>query len=127
LRRARGRRLSRRVARPGRGSVNSPPVEDGLLVIAYWYPPPPFILQNLEKTRFILRLPARSLSLKELHVKSREHWSYGGARRPILESRDAFAGSRSRASIWVRLSKINDYLVDNVRCSRLSDFAACGQ
>ena len=101
--------------------------QTGKLLSSTGTPPPPFISQNLEKTRFILRLSARSLSLKELHAESREHWSYGGARRPILKSRDAFAGSRSRASTWVRLSKINDYLVDNVRCDRLSDVEARSQ
>ena len=84
-------------------------------------PPPPFILQNLEKTRVILPLCARSLSLKELRAKSREHWSYGGRDVPLWNKRTSLGrGSRSCAA-WVRLSKIDDYLVDNVCCSRLSD------
>ena len=51
-------------------------------------PPPLVILQNLEKTRFILRLSARSLSLKELREKFREHGSYGrqaAVLAPVLE------------------------------------------
>ena len=48
----------------------------GTRILLEEYPLPPFILQNLEKTRFILRLSARSLSLKNLYAKSREHGSY---------------------------------------------------
>jgi len=33
-------------------------------------------VQNLENTRFILRLCARSLSFKDLRAKSRQHWGY---------------------------------------------------
>ena len=35
-------------------------------------------MQNLENKRSNLRLCARSLSLQDLHAKSREHGSYGG-------------------------------------------------
>jgi hypothetical protein len=46
--------------------------------VYYWgIPPPPLVFQNLENKRFILSLCARSLSLKELRAKSREHGSYG--------------------------------------------------
>ena len=45
------------------------------------YPPPPLRAQNLKNKRFILSLCARSLSLQELHAKSREHRSYGRSTR----------------------------------------------
>jgi len=83
-------------------------------------------MQNLENKRFILPLCARSLSLKDLHAKSREHGSYGG-RRTVLTSHFgtgtgwAFGtGSGRHAIARVRLSKIGDYLPDNVSCLRLS-------
>jgi len=74
-------------------------------------PLPPFVLQNLGNKGVILPLCARSSSLKELHAKSREHWSYGrgaisrfGKARAFLE-RDF----GSRAIAGVRLSKSVHY------------------
>jgi hypothetical protein len=43
--------------------------------------PLPCRVQNLENKRVKLSLCARSLSLQELHAKSRQHGSYGCARR----------------------------------------------
>ena len=83
-------------------------------------------MQNLENKRFILPLCARSLSLKDLHAKSREHGSYGGAARtlcPVLEPgrvQHLKRGMESHAIARVRLSKIGDYLPDNVSRPRLS-------
>ena len=37
------------------------------------------------------------------------------------------AGGLAAPSRRIRLSKIYDYLTDNVSCTRLSDFEACGQ
>ena len=71
-------------------------------------PLPPYFLQDLEKTTVILRLPARSLSLKELRAKSREHWSYSGRYFPFWNGADICERvSRSRAVARVRLSKID--------------------
>jgi hypothetical protein len=56
------------------------------LLFSTGYPPLPFEMQNLENKRFILPLCARSLSLQELHAKSREHGSYG-LRAPSPASR----------------------------------------
>ena len=50
------------------------------------YPPSPLLLQNLENKQVILRLRARSLSLKDLHAKSREHGSYGCEVFPFWET-----------------------------------------
>jgi hypothetical protein len=52
--------------------------------------PPPCAVQNLENKRSKFRLCARSLSLQELHAKSREHGSYGWGvegRGSVLELR----------------------------------------
>ncbi len=115
-------------------------------------PPPPLILQNLENTGFILRLCARSLSLQELQAKSREHRSYGlgggravpfwnriglcpGHRRAVgsavfapgmLQAGSAFRvwPRPNRVTARIRLSKIDDYPVDNVSWSRLSSSRA---
>ena len=84
-------------------------------------------MQNLENKGVILPLRARSLGLKDLHAKSREHETYGRTRlvlRPNLELARVRRSERrleATAISWVRLSKIDDYLVDNVRCNRLSD------
>src|SRR5208282_3121850 len=61
----------------GSFSLKRFPHRDGVYCLLFGTPLPPVILQNPEKTRFILRLCARSLSLKELHAKSRQHGSYG--------------------------------------------------
>jgi len=67
-----------------------------------------------------MRLCARSLSLLDLHAKSREHGSYGWARTNLSShcgtaTGSGFGtGSRSHTITQVRLSKIDDYLVDNV-------------
>jgi hypothetical protein len=58
--------------------------------IRYQVPPSPDWAQNIENTRFILRLCARPLSLQELHAKSREHGGYADsveASSPTLELR----------------------------------------
>jgi hypothetical protein len=51
---------------------------DGVYFLVLGYPLPPYSVQNLENKGSNLRLGARSLSLQELHAKSREHGSYGG-------------------------------------------------
>ncbi len=53
-------------------------------------PPSPVGLQNLENKGLILRLCARSLSSKELHAKSREHWSYAGGGCSVLGAGASF-------------------------------------
>jgi len=76
-------------------------------------------MQNLGNKRFTSPPCARSLSLKELRAKSREHGSYAwGATvlRPISELAETAA-----PSLRSRLSKIDDYLSDNISCIRLSD------
>ena len=94
------------------------------------YPLPPFIFQNLENTGFILRLYARSLSLKKLHAKSREHESYSELRWRSMARfgtrRRAGPSLDSRGSGWigvvpgnaphhlVQLSKTSYYLVGNL-------------
>ena len=70
----------------GPARVPAPLPKVGSLLFSTGTPLPPFVLQNLEKTRVILPLCARSLSLKELHAKSREHWSYGGRDVPFWNS-----------------------------------------
>jgi hypothetical protein len=50
----------------------------------YWVPLSPCRLQNLENKGLKLSLCARSLSLQELHAKSRQHGSYGCACRARL-------------------------------------------
>jgi len=81
------------------------------LLFSIGAPLPPVAAQNLENKRFILRLCARSLSLKELHAKSREHGSYGRGSIPIWESAGILgAGFRSHALAGIRLSKIAHYL-----------------
>jgi hypothetical protein len=83
-------------------------------------------MQNLENKRFILPLCARSLSFKDLHAKSREHASYGGRRTDLMSrfgtgrAQHLKRGMESHAITRVRLSKIGDYLPDNVSCLRLS-------
>ena len=55
-----------------------------------------------------------------MQAKSREDWSYGYAPHPILKLRGHIgAGVERRPRI--RLSRIDDYLTDNVSCIRLSD------
>jgi hypothetical protein len=91
-----------------------------------WYrvPPPPYAMQNLENKRYILRLCARSLSLQELHAKSREHGSYGDADRPG----SAILGLNvDRTIAGVRLSKTGHYPVDNAIQLRLSHPETRGQ
>jgi hypothetical protein len=99
--------------------------------------PSPYAVQNLENKGSNFSLRARSLSLRELHAKSREHGSYGwhvGARGPFWNWRRSksaaqgcFGGSafaarpRSRAVAWVRLSKTDYYRVDNIFLFRLSN------
>ena len=51
------------------------PILGRSLLFGMGTPLPPLFLQNLEKKRFIRRLSARSLSLRDLHAKSREHGS----------------------------------------------------
>ena len=70
-----------------------------------------------------LRLPARSLSLKELYAKSREQGSYQQSRaydRAILGPATPPLGSAEPAHRF-RLSKILDYLLDNLYSIRLSE------
>ena len=78
-------------------------------------PPPPLILQNLGNKGVILPLCARSLSLKELHAKSREHGGCADAKgvlRPILAPQ-LLRRSGSYALARVKLSKIAYYRIDN--------------
>jgi hypothetical protein len=62
------------------------PFWDGVYCLVLGTPPSPCCVQNIENMRVILRLCARSLSLKELRAKSRQHGSYS-VRRPGTESR----------------------------------------
>jgi hypothetical protein len=122
------------------------PNRNGVYCLVPAPPLPPFCLQNLENKRVKFRLWARSLSLEELHAKSREHGSYGGCeavgpvrfgtaswnwgldigRRRIGCFPRGWADSslgqpKKRRTAWLRLSKIEYYLVDNVSRLRLSD------
>jgi hypothetical protein len=94
----------------------------GSLLFGTGYPSP-VSLQNPENKGSILRLCARSLSLQELRAKSGEHWSYGGREVPFWNRTDSLerGSPRSRVVTRVKLSKIEDYLADNVSCSSLSD------
>src|ERR1700730_2712854 len=104
----------------GRSSVCSQKGTDYCLVLGT---PSPFGLQNLENKRSLLRLCARSLSLQELRAKSREHRSYAGG--DVLRDKGRHSrssGLQVAAVAWVRLSKNEYYLVDNVRSTSLSGF-----
>ncbi len=70
-------------------------------------PSPRLDSQNIENKQFNLRLCARSLSLQELHAKSREHGSYGGCWRPVLgtEKNILEQGLEARAVAWGRIVK----------------------
>jgi len=62
------------------------------------------------------------LSLQELRAKSREHWSYGGGVTARFGIERAFWSRVLEApSHQIRLSRIDNYLTDNVSCTRLSD------
>jgi hypothetical protein len=104
------------------GALMSPSISSCLshigteFTVWYRYPPPPFRVQNLENKRSNLRLCTRSLSLEELHAKSREHESYDGRTTRFA----SHFGTKGRSIAWVRLSKIKNYLIDNVCCNRLS-------
>ena len=84
-------------------------------------PLPPLFAQNLENKRFILAPRARSLSLKELHAKSREHWSYGPGASGSRPSLEVGQGLEATPSPGYQIVKELDYLADNVSCSRLSE------
>jgi hypothetical protein len=99
------------------------------------YPPPPLVVQNLENKRFILSLCARSLSLKELHAKSREHGSYSSCLAPLCSGlvlddgtgrklrpwRGCLGAGKIPRNAWLELSKTGHYLVDNALWLSLSD------
>ena len=69
----------------GRRPVATRSILELSLLFGTGYPPSPSALQNLENKRFKILLCARSLSLKELYAKSREHRSYGGPAVPFWE------------------------------------------
>ena len=89
-------------------------------------------MQNIENKRLILSLCARSLSLKELQAKSREHGSYrgpprvnssdlgpgatpdGSARCPPWVPRVRHWNAHGSAIAWLRLSKTSYYPGDNI-------------
>src|SRR5271165_378021 len=56
----------------------APLSHSGKFTVWYRVPPSPCRLQNLENKGLESRLWARSLSLRELRAKSREHRGYGG-------------------------------------------------
>ena len=93
-------------------------------------PPSPCWPQNLENKRFRFLLCARSLSFKELHAKSREHGTCGWQRWlavPFRNDRCGLCGHSGRggpraAPPAVRLSKIEDYLADNLCYFMLSEW-----
>src|SRR5208282_4583713 len=90
--RSRRRRRSNR-RETSEAAVAGFPLWDGVYCLVPGTPPPLFGVQNLENKRLILRLCARSLSLKKLHAKSREHGSYGRCgpgRGSVLELALAF-------------------------------------
>ena len=58
-----------------------------VFTVCYWAPPLPHLSAKSRNKRSVLRLYARSLSLRELRAKSREHRSYGRQERetgPVL-------------------------------------------
>src|SRR5208282_1800446 len=78
------------------------PYRESLLFTSSYPPLPPLRLQNLENKRFILPLPARSLSLKDLYAKSREHWGYGGVALPFWE-KGGLPGTSFASHTWFGL------------------------
>ena len=82
-------------------------------------PLPPFVVKIRETQDLDFRPCARSLSFQELQAQSREHGSCekgdGGHCIPIWDW-------EPRRRLGALLSKIEDYLVDNVCCIGLSCF-----
>jgi|HubBroStandDraft_2_1064218.scaffolds.fasta_scaffold23438_3 hypothetical protein len=79
-------------------------------------PPSPCWLQNLVNKRFKFCPCARSLSLQELHAKSRQHGTYPWRPWPALPDLGLGLKGRERAGEHqrARFSKITYYLKDNV-------------
>ena|SRR5580693_4570170 len=87
-------------------------------------PPSPCWLQNLVNKRFKFCPCARSLSLQELHAKSRQHGTYPWRPWPALPDLGLGLKGRERAGEHqrARFSKITYYLKDNVMVIHIIHF-----
>ena len=115
------------------------PVLEQSLLFGTGYPPSPLGLQNLENKRLKFSLCARSLSLQDLHAKSREHGSYDAC---IASTRSISGIHRDRCAPNLPMAFMNcqrakviqqiillrvGYLVRNVKSNEeISVFLALG-